>query len=260
MLYRITVAWAYLKTPFMYMMTWVFSSREYTNFTYPLTAMNKQYLSTFVAEITGITAHEANSFLVEVENDDELRQHIRNVTQQSAEARFADAQVEYGRRLGWYALVRAQKPRTVIETGVDKGLGSCVITAALRRNALEGHLGRYYGTDINQKAGYLLCGEYAKYGEILYGDSIASLDQLNLEIDMFINDSDHSAEYESREYDAVETKLSDTAIVIGDNAHCTDRLFRFTQQTNRRFLYFQEKPSKHWYPGGGIGIAYRRGV
>ena len=37
----------------------------------------------------------------------------------------------YGRRLGWYALVRALKPRTVVETGADKGLGSCVL-AALR--------------------------------------------------------------------------------------------------------------------------------
>ena len=53
----------------------------------------------------------------------------------------------------------------------------------------------YIGTDINPNAGYLFDEIYSENGKILYGDSIESL-KLNAEIDLFINDSDHSAEYE----------------------------------------------------------------
>lgn len=196
----------------------------------------------------------------ELENDADLRQHIQRILKKSNEGRFADLDVKYGRRLGWYAIVRAIKPQTIVETGVDKGLGSCVLAAALRRNEQAGHPGYYWGTDINPTAGYLLRGEYARYGEILYGDSIESLKRMDTMIDVFINDSDHSSDYEAREYETVKHKLSDNAIVIGDNAHVTDELINFAGRTNREFLFFQEKPRNHWYPGAGIGVAFRRGV
>lgn len=147
--------------------------------------------------------------------------------------------------MGWYAIVRAVKPHVVVETGVDKGLGACVLTAALERNASEGHHGYYYGTDINPTAGYLLSREYSRYGKILYGDSIESLASLDITIDVFINDSDHSADYEAQEYVTVEEKLAKAAIVIGDNAHCTEELLRFAEQTGRDFLFFKEQPDKH---------------
>jgi predicted O-methyltransferase YrrM len=173
-------------------------------------------------------------------------------------SRTADPVPRFARRIGWYALVRCLKPKVVVETGVDKGLGSVVLTAALLRNGLEGHPGRYYGTDINPKAGYLLKEPYAAAGKILIGDSIESLKKLGETIDLFINDSDHSAGYEGREYETVERSLAPGAVVIGDNAHVTDELLRFARRTGRTFLYFQERPKDHWYPGGGIGVAFHR--
>ena len=171
---------------------------------------------------------------------------------------MADRDIQYGRRLGWYAIIRAVKPRVVVETGVDKGLGACVLAAALLRNAQEGQQGYYYGTDINPAAGYLLGGPYARAGRILYGDSIESLERLEETIDVFINDSDHSAAYEAAEYRTVQPKLSKTALLIGDNAHTTDKLLEFALETGRTFLFFKEQPAGHWYPGAGIGVAFRR--
>jgi hypothetical protein len=49
---------------------------------------------------------------------------------------------------------------------------------------------------LNPQAGYLLAASYIEWGEILYGDSITSLRALQRDIDLFINDSDHSAEYD----------------------------------------------------------------
>src|SRR5690606_983731 len=96
------------------------------------------------------------------------------------------------------------KPRCVVETGLDKGHGAVLLCAALQRNAAEGaRHGQYYGTDINPAAGYLLSGPYAMYGKILVGDSIASLKTLTDPIDLFINDSDHSADYEYAEYRSI---------------------------------------------------------
>lgn len=159
----------------------------------------------------------------------------------------------------WYTIVRATKPDIVVETGVDQGMGAVVLCAALRRNALEGHAGKYFGTDLNPHAGYFLQGEYAKFGKILYGDSLKSLETLD-KIDLFINDSDHSASYEKAEYELVRDKLTPGAIILGDNAHVTSELAEFSMRYGRRFIYFAEEPENHWYRGASVGISTAGGI
>jgi hypothetical protein len=246
----------YFATPIKELIVWLFTSREFANFTYDITDLNKKYLASLITVITGKSFQEISAYCSELENDVDLRNHIQVAIMNSNEKHFADRKVYYGRRLGWYILARAMKPRFIVETGVDKGMGSCVLIAALMKNEKDGFPGYYYGTDINPVAGYLLSGKYRKYGEILYGDSITSLKKLNFEIDLFINDSDHSAGYEEKEYKIIEDKLSRRSIVLGDNAHATDKLLNFALATNRKFVFFQEKPYRHWYPGAGIGVAY----
>lgn len=146
----------------------------------------------------------------------------------------------------------------VIETGVDKGLGAVVLTSALLKNRHEGVSGRYIGTDINPEAGFLLSGPYAKVGEIRFGDSLKSLGGIEGPIDLFINDSDHSAKYEREEYELILPKLSEKGIIIGDNSHVTDMLLRVSKNHGRSFLFWQEDPANHWYRGAGIGISWKR--
>ena len=256
--HRALLGWQTVKHPVGNYLRWIFTSNETTNFTYHLTNKNLGYLTCFVAEVSGCTHAQAKAYIQELEFNTALKQHILSIIATSDERHKADKEVRFARRLGWYAFVRALKPRIVIETGVDKGLGACVITAALQKNAEEGHSGYYYGTDINPKAGYLLTGEYSKYGEILYGDSIESLQRFQGEVDIFINDSDHSAEYEAREYEVIESKLSKNALIIGDNGDATTKLMEYALKTNRSFLYFTEEPEEHWWPGGGIGVAWRK--
>ncbi len=256
--YRFIIGVSYLKSPVANVIKWLFASRETTNLTYDLEPANVAYLTHFVAEVAGKEYKEVRQYILEIEQDAVLKEYIQRTILASPEGFKADKEVRFGRRIGWYALVRATKPRVVIETGVDKGLGSCVLTRALMRNQEEGFPGRYYGTDINPKAGYLLGGPYATFGQILYGDSIESLKKLNVPIDLFINDSDHSAEYEAAEYQVIRDRLSDASLIIGDNSHCTSKLEEFALQTNRKFLFFQERPKQHWYPGAGIGVAYKR--
>lgn len=258
-IYRIPIGIFYFKTPLKSFFIWLFKSNETTNFTYPLDPINFDYLISFISTATKKNFNDIKKYITEIEADENLRNHILKVSAENEESFKSDQAVNFGRRIGWYALIRAIKPKVVIETGVDKGMGSCVITSALKRNSEEGFAGRYFGTDINPKAGYLLTPPYSNYGEILYGDSIESLKNLgDIKIDLFINDSDHSADYEAEEYKTVNDKLNNNAYIIGDNSHCTDKLLKFALETDRIFMFYQEKPDRHWYPGAGIGLAFHK--
>ena len=257
-MYRAKIALGYLYPPLVHFVRWLFTSNEITNFTYHLDRNNKLYMASMISDVLNVEFSTIERYVKEIEDDEHLRRHIANVTAKSDLAFMADTEVRFGRRIGWYAIARALKPRVIVETGVDKGLGACILTAALKKNRAEGYSGKYYGTDINPKAGYLLCGEYADFGTILYGDSEESLRRFADPIDLFINDSDHSPEYEYREYCTIANKLSSQSIVLGDNSHYTDRLWRFSMETGRHFIFIQEKPIKYWCEGAGIGISFNR--
>ena len=255
--YRFKNAFPYTAKPFFIMLKWLIISKETTNFTYALTASNKKYLASMIAAITQKPITDIEKYIAEIDNDNDLRKHIINSILKSDEKHKADLKVNFGRRLGWYVFVRVTKPKIIIETGVDKGLGSCVLISALIKNADDGFKGEYFGTDINPKAGYLLTGKYAEFGKILYGDSIESLKKFDKQIDLFINDSDHSAEYEAQEYEIIKNKLSEKAIILGDNAHCNNKLYSFAHKNNMNFIFFKEEPLDHWSIGAGIGTAWK---
>ncbi|MGE0407217.1 MAG: class I SAM-dependent methyltransferase [Candidatus Korobacteraceae bacterium] len=236
--------------------SWVVASREDTNYTYSISDRNLAYLAHAVSLVTGAPYELTSDYVAEAREDERLRTHVIRAVRQSPYRERSDARCEFGRRLGWYAFARVLKPRLIVETGVDKGHGAVLLCAALLRNAEEGSPGRYCGTDINPRAGWLLSGAYKTVGEILYGDSITSLKKLGGPVDLFINDSDHSADYEYQEYKTIEPKLSPGAVILGDNTRITEKLAVFSRETGRAFLYFQDEPEGHWYPGAGIGISF----
>lgn len=227
-------------------------------YSYELEEINKLYLASFVSQVTGVKLDKIMDYIRELENDDFLRSHIKKIILSSDLKWRADSVTKYGRRLGWYAFARAIKPKVVIETGVDKGLGSCVLASALLKNTEEGFSGFLYSTDINPEAGILFQAPYTSAGKIIFGDSIESLKTINEVIDVFIHDSNHSKEYEMREYETIVNKLSDNALILSDNARASSKLWEFARNTGRDFLFFQENPKNHWYPGSGIGIAFKK--
>lgn len=230
---------------------------EFHNFTYELTDASLRYLAETISVVTAKPAHEIVGYIREAMKDEELEAHLRLMMKsRNRSGAGQSVAMPFGRRLGWYAIARAIKPKVIVETGVERGHGSVLLCSALLHNKIEGFPGRYFGTDINPKAGFLLAGKYADVGKILYGDSIQSLEALTETVDLFINDSDHSDDYEAREYRVIAGKLAADAIILGDNAHETDKLALFASESGRRFLFFKEVPKNHWYPGAGIGIAY----
>jgi predicted O-methyltransferase YrrM len=154
-------------------------------------------------------------------------------------------------------MLRARRPELVVETGTDKGLGTCVLAAALLRNAAEGHPGRVLSMDINPDAGYLARAQpWSSVAELVPGDSVASIEALAGPVDVFLHDSDHSGGHERAELAAVEPRLAAGALLLTDNVTSTNVLARHAEATGRRFLAFTERPARHWYPGDGIGAAW----
>lgn len=235
---------------------WLFVSREHHNYTYNLTSLNREHLAWFLAAVTREQAGDMRRWLNEGEHDETLRMTLANGVATSSRRGLADKHVRYARRIGWYGLVRARKPKHVVESGIDKGLGSCLIAAALRRNAEEGHPGRLSALDINPDAGYLIGGDYRSFVDIIPGDSLETIPALDTPVNVFIHDSWHSPEHESAEFELVEDKLAEDAVLVTDNAAETDVLVRHAERTGRHFLYFQERPDQHWHPGDGTGIAW----
>jgi predicted O-methyltransferase YrrM len=237
---------------------WLVTSREHHNYTYELTPLNLDHLAWFVATICDTPVGQVRGHLGEIAADEALREHIRSRTAASARRGLADREIRYARRVGWYAILRARKPAHVVETGVDKGLGTAVLAAALLRNAEEGQPGRVTAIDINPEAGYLVRdGRVSTVVDLVYADSVATLAGLDRPVDVFLHDSDHSVEHERREFAAVEAHLAPDALLLTDNVTATPVLSEYAAATGRRFLAFTERPAHHWYPGDGIGAAWR---
>jgi len=233
---------------------WLFASRETTNLTYDLETMNRQFLAAFLAHVLNTPRHSVLAYFDEVTQDQELLRHYRETRQRSPFAFITDPEIRLGRRLLWYAAVRIMKPAVVVETGVDKGLGSLILCAALLRNVAEGRPGRYFGTDIKPDAGYLLGGKYAEVGTILYGDSIESLEKLPETIDLFISDSEHDPRYEAREYDTISGKLAGTFLVVSDQG--TSSLMEAADRQGWTFLTFRERSTGSVLQGADFGVAF----
>lgn len=238
---------------------WVFASKEYYNWTYDLTDLNQAYLASYVAVVTGHSLPSIEAYLAELKHDEALRQILRERTLASPDRHSCDVEPRYGRRIGWYAIVRATKPRVIVETGVDRGLGTAVIAAALAKNAAEGAPGTVYATDIVADCGHLVAAPYKKYCELLIGDSIDLLKKFTLPVDIFIHDSDHTPEYEWSEFQAIASRLHPDSLVMSDNSALTSKLRDFANQRGLDFLFFQDQPKDHWWPGDGIGTAFTLG-
>jgi hypothetical protein len=243
----------YFEESIKQLLMWVFKDTEDSNFYYDLKPRNEEYLSSLISNITGEKSQVVQEYINEIKSNQALSSRLQRSLIKSGYP--SKIEVRFGRRVGWYAMIRIMKPKVVVETGVDHGVGLSVICEALKLNRLEGYSGRYFGTDNNPLAGQLSSSEYNDFAHILYGDSIESLSAFDKTIDFFINDSDHSADYESAEYDAILEKLSKDAIILGDNSHVTNKLLIFSNLHDRAFYFFKEEPLNHWYPGAGIGIS-----
>jgi predicted O-methyltransferase YrrM len=231
--------------------TWLFSSREFTNFLYEITSLNRSQMIGGISSVTNLPIHEVEKYFIEIENDQQFRIDIDKKARQTPRYKELLFPIPFARRIVWYCLIRIKRPTTVVETGTEKGLGSLIIQKALDMN----NHGKLYTLDLDKYAGSLLDLSDKEKISLIIGDSIQSISSIEA-IDFFIHDSDHSAEHERKELESIETKLSVGAIVLSDNSHVTDELYNWSKKLRRKYIFIKEVPEHHWYGGAGVGISY----
>jgi hypothetical protein len=230
---------------------WLVHNRETTNFTYDLNSLNLDQLCWFVSAVSGAEIGPVRSWMRELTDNKKLTEQLTGRLSSNPRRGICAKEPHWARRLGWYALVRATQPGHVVETGTQLGLGSCAIAAALLAN---GH-GRLTTIDTDPEAGYLIEDPCGSVIDRRIASSVDVLGELR-DVDIFIHDSLHTYDYETKELTAVEPNLSADAIILSDNAHDSSALSDWAERTGRHYLFFKEQPLDHWWPGDGIGAAW----
>jgi predicted O-methyltransferase YrrM len=232
---------------------WLVRSRETHNFSYDLKSLNRNQLCWYICTVTGSDIGQVRAWTQELEDNRQLIDHLTRRLSSNPRRNISAQEPHWARRSGWYAMIRATQPDHVVETGTHLGLGSCVIAAALLRN---GH-GRLTTIDTDPDAGYLVGDPWASVIDLRTGSSTDLLGTLK-EVDIFLHDSLHTYDYETKELTAVEANLRADAIILSDNAHDSSALSDWAERTGRHYLFFKEQPNEHWWPGDGIGAAWMK--
>jgi hypothetical protein len=210
---------------------------EVQNFTYEIA--NRDELTTWLDSLFG-----AGHYVAELDQDADLMADLRRrVRWRPASKRNA----WFGRRAGWYSIVRALRPARVLETGTHDGLGSTAILAALERNGF----GELISIDPQPGTGWLVPDRLAGRWQPLRGTSYEVMPSLGT-IDLFIHDSLHTPDCERWELETA-AALGAT-VLLSDNAHAANTSRMFASNQNGTFSLWREQVTRHFYPGGGIGV------
>lgn len=123
-LYDAYVASRYFNNKYVKIITWMFNSNEDTNYTYDLEEKNLDELYKLLENIFEINYSKIKDYSEELLNNSLIKDYLKNKIETSDFKKFADTEIKYSRRIGWYIIARIIKPKLIIETGVDKGMGS----------------------------------------------------------------------------------------------------------------------------------------
>jgi hypothetical protein len=226
--------------------------RELDNFTYEIA--NGNTLAGFLAEALATDQATVQRYIDELEGDGAL---TREVESRLALRKDRNRSMPFGRRLGWYAMTRVNRPSLIVETGVHDGLGSTALLRALERNDADGHPGELVSIDLDPSVGWLIPDELRSRHHLVIGDARVEvpLAIAGRRIGLFIHDSDHRYEHETAEFEVAAEWVDPGSILLTDNAHATTAFADFCKRRGLVYRFWGEVPRAHFYPGAGIGMA-----
>jgi methyltransferase family protein len=226
--------------------------RELDNFTYRISNIGE--LATFLGDVLETDPATVRGYLDELAGDEPLAADLHAILSTRPDR---NRLMPFGRRLGWYAIVRIRRPALIVETGVHDGLGSTALLRALQRNKADGHPGELVSIDLRSSVGWLIPKGLRLRHRLVIGDALANIVGAAAErpIEMFIHDSDHRYEHETAEFEAAARVVGSGAVLVSDNAHASTAFADFCSRRGLTFRFWREVPRRHFYPGAGIGIA-----
>jgi hypothetical protein len=194
----------------------------------------------WVRRLTGRSSSEIEGWFAEVDERSEVEVAIREAHRAGGRSSYA----QFRAPLELYALVRALRPRVVLETGVSSGVSSAHFLLALRANR-EGRLvsidlptrqasetlGR--GESIvaippGRTSGWAVPMNLRKGWDLRLGSTERRLPPTLRElgrIDLFLHDDLHTPTHLAWELRELDQHLGPSAVVLADNTNWTGRAF-----------------------------------
>ena len=121
-----------------------------------------------------------------------------------------------------YALLRHYKPKHLLETGIAHGYSATVMLTAMRKNGI-GRLTSVDNSDVinffgkEDRIGWLVPENLRSIWEIKIGLTKDVLPELNVGIDAFYHDSDHSEQNMLFEFEWADKHLQRNGLMISDD-------------------------------------------
>lgn len=138
-----------------------------------------------------------------------------------------------------YHIVRKTKPKTIVETGVSKGVSTFFILNALHKNKT----GELHSFDIIPSAGCILSNhERKKWNLIILDKRNARMEFYKAiegvgNIDIFLHDSDHSYKNQFFEYSVVFPKITGKGYLLSDDVDSSYAFLDFTRINKLKQYY-----------------------
>lgn len=237
-------------------LAWLIRGREWSDNSYDLEPDGVRSLAAAIGLAAGVPPHSVRVHAKELLTDDAFASRYRHRVTETRLRYTCEPRLYFGKCLMYYMLVRAIRPRLVVEAGTLNGLGSLAICRALTRNSAEGAPGRLVTIDIAKDRGEFLDGSEGGLVTRLTGDSASALEEIDSEIDCFIHDTINEAGHMRAEFSALEPKLASNAVVF--TVWFVEEFVRFCERTGLVYFEVVDRPRNHWHPGGRCGIASRR--
>ncbi len=249
---KINIILRYKKSKISHIIKWIFFGKEISNFVYEIE--NQEEIIEIVNVITGIKFEKLNAILKEI---DPKNEDFRSFFSENYFKDFSN-KIIFGRRMIWYLIVRVMKPTIVIESGVERALGSGLLIYALYMNHKEDNIeNEFIGIDIKEIKKPYFNFENKKYLNYKFNtnDSIDFIKNFNRKSKIvYISDAEHNYDFELEEYTEIQLKMLEGSIIISDNN--SGALSEFSRKHNKNMLIFKESPKNTWYNGATASISY----
>lgn len=190
----------------------------------------------FLVPLTDAPAESVRTYYREVVNDDHFRADLKAALDRT-DARPTEFVPNWRDVL--YALVRATRPDTVVETGVYDGLSASYMLRALARN----DHGTLVSIDIEDteilpsdlpdvEPGWVVPDSLRSRWDLRLGDARTLLPAVVSEttIDLFLHDSNHDADHMTFEFETAAEGMEPGAILLADNVEYNDAFETFAAE------------------------------
>lgn len=139
-----------------------------------------------------------------------------------------------------YLIIRATKPKIVVETGVANGISSAIILTAMDANGL----GELHSVDMTRDVGHAFGQKHPRWRLHVTHGRVKDLERVLKEIgdlDIFFHDADHSYWAQTGEFKLAKKYLKHGGILVSDDIDSSWAFRDFCNEHNLRMNILQDK-------------------